>query len=164
LDESGAQTNMTRRYGRSLKGQRLLSKTPHGHWMTTTMISAIRLCGPAAPAIFDGPTDTEVFLAYLQQVLVPTLQAGDVVVMDNLTPHKAQAVRQMIEAAGAELIYLPPYSPDLNPIECMWSKVKQYLRSAGARTFETLVEAVGKALATVTPSDCKGYFQNCGYA
>jgi transposase len=128
------------------------------------MISAVRLSGPFAPAVFDGPTDRDVFTAYVEQVLIRELRPGDVVVMDNLSPHKAPAIRQAIEAAGATLLYLPPYSPDFNPIENMWSKLKQFLRKAAARTFETLCEAIAKGLKTITSNDCLGFFQNCGYA
>jgi transposase len=164
LDESGAATNMTRLRGRCPAGQRLVSSAPCGHWQTTTVISAVRLSGPIAPAVFDGPTDRDLFLAYIQQVLVPELRPGDVVVMDNLSPHKSPAVRQAIESAGARLLYLPPYSPDFNPIENLWSKLKQFLRKAAARTFDTLCQAVADGLRTITTSDCHGFFQNCGYA
>ena len=163
IDESGVQTNMTRLRGRALAGERLLAQTPYGHWQTTTIISAIRLSGAGATGVFNTPTDTDVFLAYIEQVLTPTLKAGDVVVMDNLQPHKAAGVARLLGSVGAELRYLPPYSPDLNPIECMWSKVKTLVRASAARSFEALVESVGKAVAAVTPSDCRGFFQNCGY-
>lgn len=164
LDESGASTNMTRLGGRCPVGQRLVCSRPAGHWQTTTVISAVRLSGPFAPAVFDGPTDREVFTAYVQQVLVPELQPGDVVVMDNLSPHKAPLIRQAIEAAGARLLYLPPYSPDFNPIENLWSKLKQFLRRVAARTFEALCDAIAAGLQTITSNDCQGFFQNCGYA
>lgn len=164
LDESGAQTNMARLRGRCDKGQRLHVHQPHGHWKTTTMISAIRIDGVVAPFVVEGAVDAEVFRVYVRQVLVPTLRAGDVVVMDNLQPHKASGVREVIEAAGATLLYLPPYSPDFNPIENLWSKVKGKLRSLAARSVETLHEAIGVALATVTPGDCVGFFRHCGYA
>jgi transposase len=164
IDESGASTNMTRLGGRCPIGQRLVSSTPCGHWQTTTVISAVRLAGPIAPAVFDGPTDREVFHAYVEQVLVRELQPGDVVVMDNLSSHKAPGIRQTIEAAGARLLYLPPYSPDYNPIENMWSKLKQFLRKAAARTFEALCNAIAVGLKTITSTDCQGFFQNCGYA
>jgi transposase len=164
LDESGAQTNMVRLRGRCDKGQRLRVHQPHGHWKTTTMISAIRIDGVTAPFVVEGAVDSEIFRVYVRQVLVPTLHQGDVVVMDNLQPHKASGVREAIEAAGARLLYLPPYSPDFNPIEPMWSKAKQRLRSIAARTIEALFDAVGVALASVTPGDCIGYFRGCGYA
>ena len=164
IDESGAQTNMARRRGRCDKSQRLRVRQPHGHWKTTTMISAIRIDGPCAPFVVEGAVDAEVFRAYVGKVLVPDLRAGDVVVMDNLQPHKASGVREMIEAAGASVLYLPPYSPDFNPIEPMWSKVKQCLRSIAARTMDTLFDAVGTALSTVNAADCIGFFSGCGYA
>ena len=128
------------------------------------MIGAVRLSGPCAAAIVDGPVDADVFRAYVSRVLVPALRPGDVVVMDNLQPHKAAGVREAVEAAGAALLYLPPYSPDYNPIENMWSKVKQHLRSAAARSFETLRDAVWAALDAVTGDDCRGFFDHCGYA
>jgi transposase len=164
LDESGAQTNMARLRGRCDRSQRLHVRQPHGHWKTTTMISAIRIDGPVAPFVVEGAVDAQVFRVYVKQVLVPTLRAGDVVVMDNLQPHKASGIREAIEAAGATLLYLPPYSPDFNPIEPMWSKVKQCLRSIAARTVGALFEAVGVALSGVTPGDCLGFFHSCGYA
>jgi transposase len=163
LDESGAQTNMTRTRGRAPRGVRVIEKVPHGHWLTTTMISAIRTSGPFAEAIVTGATDSDVFRAYVKDVLAPQLQRGDVVIMDNLQPHKAAGVKEMIEAAGARLLYLPPYSPDYNPIENMWSKVKQHLRSAAARTYDALLKAIADALATITVSDCVGFFRHCGY-
>ena len=163
LDESGAQTNMTRTRGRAPRGVRVIEKVPHGHWLTTTMISAIRTTGPFAEAIVSGATDSDVFRAYVKDVLAPQLQPGDVVILDNLQPHKAAGVKEMIEAAGATLLYLPPYSPDFNPIEPMWSKVKRQLRTACARTFETLQRAVWDALDHVTQQDCLGFFRGCGY-
>jgi transposase len=163
IDESGAKTNMTRTRGRAPRGVRVIDKVPHGHWKTTTMISAIRTTGPFAAALVSGATDGDVFLAYVEHALVPELRPGDVVILDNLQPHKATGVREMVEAAGARLLYLPPYSPDFNPIENMWSKVKQHLRSAAARTFEALQAAVWAALDRVTPSDCAGFFRHCGY-
>ena len=164
LDESGAQTNLARLRGRCPEGERLVASAPHGHWKTYTMLAAVRTTGPCAAALVDGPVDADVFRAYTELVLVPALRPGDVVVMDNLQPHKAAGVREMIEAAGASLLYLPPYSPDFNPIENMWSKVKQLLRSAAARTFQALQAAVWAALDAVTPDDCRGFFAHCGYA
>ena len=164
LDESGAQTNMIRTHGRAERGVRVIDKVPHGHWQTTTMISAIRTTGPFASAIVSGATDSEVFRTYVNEVLVPQLSAGDVVILDNLQAHKAAGIQEAIETAGAQLLYLPPYSPDFNPIENMWSKVKGHLRSAAARTFETLQQAVWSALNRVTPNDCAGFFRHCGYA
>ncbi len=163
IDESGAKTNLTRTRGRAPRGQRVIERVPHGHWQTTTMISAVRIAGPCASLVVNGATDSDVFRCYVEHVLVPELMAGDVVVLDNLQPHKASGVREMIEAAGATLLYLPPYSPDFNPIENMWSKVKQFLRSAAARTFESLLEAIAAALKAVTVEDCLGFFRHCGY-
>ncbi len=154
---------MTRLYGRTPRGERLVEHTPHGHWHTTTMISAIRLTGVEAPMVIDGAMDSLVFRGYIERLLVPTLHAGDIVVMDNLSPHKATGVREAIEARGASLLYLPPYSPDLNPIEAMWSKVKQSLRGAAARTSRALLLAIGDALRSVTLDDCRGFFNGCGY-
>jgi transposase len=163
IDESGAQTNMTRRRGRAPRGVRVIDKVPHGHWKTTTMISAVRTTGPFAAAIFNGAVDNDVFRAYVRHALVPELKKGDVVILDNLLPHKAAGVREMVEQAGASILYLPPYSPDFNPIENMWSKVKEHLRSAAARTYDALASAVWSGLKRVTPNDCVGYFRHCGY-
>jgi len=164
LDESGANTKMTRRCGRSPVGQRLICSVPQGHYQTTTLIAAVRLCGSQAPWLFDGPMDGELFLAWVKQGLAPTLHPGDVVILDNLATHKVAGVRETIEAAGARLEYLPPYSPDLNPIENMWSKVKQSLKSRAPRTLSQLAKAAAAAFATVTPEDCHGFFLNAGYA
>ena len=164
LDESGASTQMTRRSGRSPVGQRLVCPVPQGHYQTTTMIAAVRLKGPQAPWMFDGAMDGELFLAWVKQGLVPVLQRGDVVIMDNLPTHKVAGVREAIEAAGARLEYLPPYSPDFNPIENMWSKVKQGLKSRAPRTARQLFKAAGAAFDTVTPKDCHGFFLHAGYA
>ena len=163
LDESGAQTSMTRTRGRAPKGQRVVAKVPGGHWKIVTMISAVRTSGPFAAASIVGATDSDVFLSYVREVLVPQLRRGDLVVMDNLSPHKASGVREAIESVGAGLRYLPPYSPDFNPIENMWSKVKGRLRSLATRTVDSLHDAIGAAMATVTPNDCVGYFRHCGY-
>ena len=165
LDESGAQTNMTRLYGRAPVGQRCIDHTPHGHWKTMTMLSAIRLDGvmPEATVVFDGPMNRDTFVGYTQQCLVPALQPGDVVIMDNLSSHKSAEVRQLIEHAHADLWYLPPYSPDLNPIEKLWSKVKAWLRRVMARTFDALTPAVADVLRTVSASECVNYFRSCGY-
>jgi transposase len=164
LDESGVSTDMTPLRGRAPVGERLVAKVPGGHWHTSTIIAAVRLSGVFAPALFDGPTDSDVFRAYVEQVLVKGLKPGDVVVMDNLAPHKAAGIREAIEAVEARVLYLPPYSPDYNPIACLWSKVKQHVRSLNARTFDALSDAVAAALDTVTGSDCCGYFLNCKYA
>jgi transposase len=154
---------MTRTRGRAPRGVRVVEAVPHGHWKTTTMISAIRLAGPFAAAVVGGATDADVFRAYVEHVLAPELVPGDVVILDNLQPHKAAGVRETIEATGARLLYLPPYSPDFNPIENMWSKVKAHLRAVAARTYEALQEAVTSALSAVTPDDCRGFFRHCGY-
>lgn len=163
LDESGAKTNMTRLYGRAPRGQRLVEHTPGGHWCTTTMLSALRHDRVEAPLVIEGAMDSLVFRGYVERMLAPTLRTGDVVVMDNLSPHKSRGVQEAIEARGARVRYLPPYSPDFNPIEPMWSKVKQHLRSAAARTHRCLVNAVGNALRSVTPDDCRGFFRGYGY-
>ncbi len=162
LDESGAKTNMTRLYGRTIGGGRVVDSAPGGHWCTTTMLSALRLDGSTAAMVIDGPTDREVFEAYVRHVLVPSLRDGDIVVLDNLAPHKTPAIVAAIEASGAEVWFLPPYSPDLNPIEKMWSKVKQFLRSAKARTEEALLDAIAAALKSVCASDAQGWFSSCG--
>jgi len=163
VDESGAKTNMTRLYGRAEGGQRVVDAAPWGHWTTTTLIGALRRDGSTASLVLEGATDTESFQAYVDRVLIPTLRPGDVVVMDNLGAHHAPGVATAIQAAGAEVWYLPPYSPDLNPIEKMWSKVKQFLRSAKARSSEELFHAVAEALDSITPADAIGYFHACEY-
>jgi transposase len=163
IDESYATTKFTRLRGRSLRGVRLRSSVPHGHWKLLTILAAMTLRGVQAAMTIDAATDGDVFVAFVVQVLIPTLRPGQVVVMDNLAAHKVAAVGPLIEAAGCRVIYLPPYSPDLSPIEPMWSKVKQLLRSVAARTVEALQTAVGDALAAVNESDCRGYFEHCGY-
>ncbi len=163
LDESGAKTNMTRQYGRAPRGQRVIEYAPAGHWCTTTMLGALRWDRFEAPLVIEGAMDSVVFRGYVERMLVATLRPGDVVVMDNLSPHKTVGVQESIEAAGATVRYLPPYSPDFNPIEFMWSKVKQHLRSAAARTHSQLVIAVGDAMRAVTSDDCRGFFAGCGY-
>ena len=163
IDESGAKTNMTRLRGRCKGGRRLYDSAPHGRWETTTMIAALGRAGPMAPMVIEGATDAAVFRAYVKHVLVPVLAAGQIVVLDNLGTHKNAEVRRLVEAAGATVWFLPPYSPDLNPIEKMWSKVKAFLRAAKARGTEQLYQAVGKALAQVTPQDAQGCFASCGY-
>ena len=155
---------MTRRYGRSPVGQRLVCRVPHGHYQTTTMIAAVRLMGPQAPWLFGGALDGELFLAWVQQGLLPCLQRDDVVILDNLATHKVAGVRAAIEGAGARLEYLPPYSPDFNPIEPMWSKVKQGLKSRAPRNARQLLKAAGAAFANVTQADCQGFFLHAGYA
>ena len=164
MDESGAKTNLTRLRGRAQRGQRVHAKTPQAYWQTTTMIGALRLDGSTACMALEGPTDAEVFRAYIEQVLAPKLQEGDVVIMDNLSPHKSELTLSLIRQTGAQVLFLPAYSPDLNPIEKMWSKVKNFLRSAEARTQVALTEAIGAALATVTPQDAMNWFGSCGYS
>jgi len=155
---------MTRLRGRAPRGQRVHGSAPQGHWRVTTMIGAICPSGITAAMTIDSPTDSEVFRVFVERILVPTLRRGDVVLMDNLSSHKAVGVTERINAAGAELIYLPPYSPDFNPIESCWSKVKEFLRTAKARTQTRLERAIGKALDTVTATDARGWFGHCGYA
>lgn len=155
---------MTRLRGRALRGQRVHSSSPHGHWQTTTVIGSMRLDGSTACMTVEGATDTEVFRAFVDNVLCPTLQPGDIVIMDNLQPHKTEATVSAIERTGARVLFLPPYSPDLNPIEKMWSKVKQHLRSAEARTEAALFDAIGKALENITPTDARNWFTSCGYS
>jgi transposase len=163
IDESGAKTNMTRLRGRCKGGGRLHDSTPLSHWETTTMIAALRLEGSEAPMVIEGASDAAVFRAYVRHVLVPTLRPGQIVVLDNLSSHKGGEIRQMIEQVGCELWFLPPYSPDLNPIEKMWSKVKEFLRSAKARCTEELDRAVAAGLEQVTPKDAEGWLESCGY-
>ncbi len=163
LDESGAKTNMTRLRGRAKEGQRCVDDAPGGHWCTTTMISSIRLDGSTACMAIEGATSAEVFREYVRLVLVPTLRTGDIVIFDNLSAHKDSDAMNLIHAAGAMTLPLPAYSPDLNPIEKMWSKVKEFLRAAKARTFDTLLDAIASALQTVTEQDAQGWFGSCGY-
>ena len=163
IDESGASTKMTRLYGRCARGKRLVCAVPHGHWKTTTFVGALRQDGMTAPCVFDGPMNGEAFLAWVEQFLVPTLRRGDIVVMDNLSSHKVKGVRQAIEAAGATLRYLPPYSPDLNPIEQFFAKLKSLLRKAGARTLQALDQAIADALTRFSPKECLNFLADAGY-
>lgn len=149
---------------RAPRGQRANGQAPAGRWQTLTMISSIRLDGSTACMALEGTTDTESFRAYVREVLVPTLRPGDIVVMDNLSPHKSDLTLSLIVEAGAQVLFLPAYSPDFNPIEKMWSKVKSLLRSAEARTPADLIAAVGQALARITPKDAMGWFVSCGYS
>ena len=164
VDESGANTKMTRWRGRALGGERLLARIPHGHYQTSTLISGLRLQGPCAAWLFEGPMNGEMFLAWIQQGLAPTLQKGDLVILDNLATHKIAGIREAIEAAGARLLYLPPYSPDFNPIEPMWSKIKQILRGQAPRTEHALLLATKTAFQAIPPADCQGYFFSAKYA
>lgn len=165
LDESGAKTNMTRLYGRAPVGERCNFFSPHGHWRTTTMVSAIRRSGviPGATLLLDGPMNAATFLGYTERCLAPSRRPGDVVVMDNLAAHKVAGVEDAVEAVGATVWWLPPYSPDLNPIEKLWSKIKSWLRRAMAQTMTGLVRAAGVAFRAVTPNECDNYFASCGY-
>lgn len=163
IDETGASTNMTRRYGRCPRGQRLISSVPWGHWKTTTFVAALRVGEISAPCALDGPMDGECFRAYIEQFVVPTLRQGDIVIMDNLQSHKVAGIRQAIETAGAELRYLPAYSPDLNPIEQAFAKLKAHLRKAAARTFDTLIAAIADALTKFDPAECANYLAHSGY-
>ena len=163
VDETWATTNMTRRYGRAPAGQRLVEAVPHGHWKTTTFVAALGADGLGAPMVVDGAIDGDVFVAYARQVLVPALRAGDIVVMDNLSSHKRAEVRAAIEGAGCALRYLPPYSPDLNPIEQAFAKLQALLRRAKERTVEGLWAFLGQALDAFTPQECRNYLQHCGY-
>jgi len=163
IDETGAATDMARRYGRCPRGQRLVASVPRGHWKTTTFLAALRVEGITAPCVFDGPMDGPCFRAYIEQFVVPILRPGDIVVMDNLPSHKVVGIREAIEAAGAELRYLPPYSPDLNPIEQFFAKLKALLRKAAARTIDALFAAIADALTAVSPQECQNYLANQGY-
>lgn len=154
---------MARIRGRAPKGERCRASIPYGHWKTTTFTAGLRLSGLAAPMTLDGPMDGDGFLAYIGQVLAPELKPGDIVVMDNLPAHKVKGVREGIEAAGARLLYLPPYSPDFNPIEKAFSKLKAILRKTAARTIDSLEQAIGEAIDQFTPQECHNYFVACGY-
>lgn len=163
VDESHASTAMARLRGWGPRGQRVIGSVPQGHYKVQTMLAGVRLSGPVAPLVFDGAVNGEIYCAWVEQFLIPELQSGDVVVADNLSSHKNAKAEKMIKAAGCRVLFLPPYSPDLNPIEEMWSKVKAYLREAEARTLPALYEAVATALSLVTPSDCLGFFAHSGY-
>jgi transposase len=163
LDETGANTKMTRRYGRAPRGQRLIDAVPHGHWKTTTFVAALRWEGMTAPWVIDGAMNGDLFVAYVSKVLVPTLRPGDVVVMDNLSSHKRAEVRAALEGVGCTLLYLPPYSPDLNPIELAYAKLKALLRKARERTVAGLETFLGNAVDAFSPQECPNYFRHCGY-
>ncbi len=163
LDETWAATNMARRYGRAPRGERALDAVPHGHWRTTTVVAALRAEGVTAPLVLDGAMNGPGFLAYVEQFLAPALRPGDVLIMDNLSSHKVAGVREAVEAAGASLLYLPPYSPDLNPIGMAFAKLKALLRAEADRTVEALWAAVGRALARFPPAECARYLARCGY-
>jgi transposase len=163
IDETWATTAMARRYGRARRGARVVAAVPHGHWKTTTFVAALRHDGLSAPCVFDGAINGERFRAYVEQGLAPTLAPGDVVVMDNLRAHKVKGVREAIEAAGARLLYLPPYSPDLNPIEHAFAKLKALLRTTAARSVEALWRTISRFLDAFTPAECANYLANAGY-
>lgn len=163
IDETWTATNMTRSHGRCPKGERLRMGFPHGHRKTTTLVAALRMSGMVAPMVLDGPINGDWFEAYVAQVLVPELRSGDIVIMDNLSSHKRAAVRERIEAAGATLRFLPPYSPDFNPIEKAFSRLKAMLRKAGERTVSGLWDLIGKLVDMFQPDECANYFSSCGY-
>ena len=163
VDETWASTKMARTHGRSLRGERLRAAIPHAHWKTTTFIAGLRTTGMVAPMVLDGPINGAAFQAYVEQVLAPELKPGDIVIMDNLGSHKGPGVRTTIEAAGAKLLYLPPYSPDFNPIENAFAKLKALLRKAAARSVEALWAAIGAAVAAFNPHECTNYFAAAGY-
>jgi transposase len=163
LDECGVTTDLLRRYGRSIRGARLRDHTPCSHWDTHTVVATLRLDGLQAAGVFNGPIDNVSFLAYVEQVLVPTLRTGDVVVLDNLAVHKQPAVRAAIEAVGAQLRFLPPYSPDFNPIELAFAKLKTFIRAARPRTFDHVCDLIATALGLFTPTECRNFIRHCGY-
>jgi len=163
IDETWTSTSMARRCGRAPRGQRCIGSAPHGHWKTTTFVGALRRRRLTAPMVTDGPMDGEMFLAYVRQFLCPTLQPGDIVVLDNLSSHKVAGVKHAIHAMGATLLYLPPYSPDFNPIEKLFSKLKALLRKAARRTIDALWNEIGNLLNSVTPNECSNFFTACGY-
>lgn len=163
LDETWVKTNMTRPRGRAPKGTRLICHVPHGHWKTTTFLAALRVEGLTAPLVIDGAINGELFKGWVRQHLVPTLRLGDIVVMDNLNSHKVAGVRDAIEAVGAEVLYLPPYSPDLNPIETVFSKFKWLVKSQSRRTVEGLWTLCGELLPQIRETECRNHFRHCGY-
>lgn len=164
VDETGASTQMARLYGRAKRGRRVVSAIPWGHWKTVTFVAGLRLDGLTAPFVIDCAMNGAIFSEYLQHCLVPTLRLGDIVIVDNLPAHKRRQVRQIIETAGATLRYLPPYSPDLNPIEQSFAKIKAHLRTAKERTIPALYERIGRALETFQSREFPNYFRNAGYA
>jgi len=164
IDETGTSTNMARLRGRAPRGERLVGKIPHGHWKTTTFVASLRCTALTAPCVIDGPMNGNAFLAYVEQILAPTLTPGDIVVLDNLSAHKVPGVREAIEAVGATLLYLPPYSPDFNPIEQLFAKLKALLRKAAERSVDALWARIAALLNEFTPGECTNYFRNAGYA
>jgi len=163
IDETWASTNMARLHGRTPKGERLRASIPHGHWKTTTFVAGLRLTGMMATMVLDGPINRDAFQAYVDQVLVRELRPGDIVIMDNLSSHKGAGIRQAIEAAGARLLFLPPYSPDFNPIENAFAKLKALLRAAAERTVDALWTTIGSLIDRFTPDECANYFAAAGY-
>ena len=163
IDETGTSTNMARTRGRAWRGTRLVGLVPHGHWKITTFVAGLRCDAITAPFVIDHPMDGAIFLTYVRQCLVPTLSPGDIVIMDNLKPHKVAGVREAIEVAGATLRYLPPYSPDLNPIELLFAKLKTLLRKAAEREIEALWGRIGKLLDAFSAEECANYFRHDGY-
>jgi len=163
IDETWAKTNMTRSHGRAPRGERLVDYVPHGHWKTTTFLAALRVTGITAPLVVDGAINGEIFVGYVRQHLAPALKPNDLVVMDNLSSHKLDGVREAIAAAGARLLYLPPYSPDFNPIEQVFAKLKALLRKCGERTMDALWHRLGTLLDRFSQSECRNYFRHCGY-
>ena len=163
LDESGVTTDLLRRYGRGPRGQRVSDHAPYGRWHTSTFIAALRLEGLTAPGVIEGPIDHDSFLAYVEQILVPTLRPGDLVVLDNLSAHRGDDIRLAIASAGATLRFLPPYSPDFNPIELCFAKLKAILRAARPRTFDAVCDVIGASLVRFVSDECARYFRHCGY-
>ncbi len=163
IDETAVTTKMVRHYGRSSRGERLVAKVPHGHWKTLTLVAALCIDGVTAPYVIDGAMDGATFVAYVEQVLAPTLAKGDIVFMDNLRTHKVQGVREAIAAVGATVRYLPAYSPDLNPIEQAFAKLKAALRKGAARTVTALIKLIGKLIKAFAPDECANYFRHAGY-
>jgi len=163
IDETAVTTKMVRHYGRSPRGERLVAKVPHGHWKTLTLVAALCIDGVTAPYVIDGAMDGATFVAYVEQVLAPTLAKGDIVFMDNLRTHKVQGVREAVAAVGATVRYLPAYSPDLNPIEQAFAKLKAALRKGAARTVAALIKLIGKLIKAFAPDECANYFRHAGY-
>ena len=164
IDETWVTTNMTRLRGRCRRGERLIAAVPHGHWKTSTFVAALRTTGLTAPLVLDGAMNGDAFRAYVEQMLVPTLAPGDIVIMDNLASHKVAGIREAIEACGASVLYLPPYSPDLNPIEQSFSKLKALVRKQAARSREALWNAIGRFIPRFAAQECANYFAEAGYA
>ncbi len=164
IDETGTATNMARLRGRCRRGRRLVAAVPHGHWKTTTLVAALRIDAVTAPFVIDEPMSGDIFLDYLEQCLAQTLSRGDIVIMDNLPAHKVAGVRELIEATGARLLYLPPYSPDLNPIEQLFAKLKALLRKAAERSIPALWDRIGEILNSIASTECTNYLRHAGYA